>query len=66
MPGDFETVKERIDIVQHSSERVPLREAGFSYNGPCPFNAEKTPSFTVDPDRRTYKCFGCLPPGSLL
>ena len=40
-------------------ERVSLRRAGRTFKGLCPFHAEKTPSFTVDPDRRTYKCFGC-------
>ena len=40
-------------------ERVTLRRAGRAYKGLCPFHAEKTPSFTVDPDRRTFKCFGC-------
>jgi len=39
--------------------RVTLRKAGRTYKGLCPFHAEKTPSFTVDPDRRTFKCFGC-------
>jgi len=38
---------------------VPLRRAGRTYKGLCPFHAEKTPSFTVDPERRTFKCFGC-------
>lgn len=59
MPGDFDLVKDRIDIVQLVSERVTLRKAGRTYKGLCPFHAEKTPSFTVDPERRTYKCFGC-------
>ncbi|GAC1490134.1 MAG: hypothetical protein NVS1B1_07440 [Candidatus Limnocylindrales bacterium] len=40
-------------------DRVTLRRAGRTYKGLCPFHAEKTPSFTVDPDRRTFKCFGC-------
>ena len=40
-------------------ERVTLRRAGRTYKGLCPFHAEKTASFTVDPDRRTFKCFGC-------
>jgi len=66
MPGDFDTVKERVDIVQVIGERVSLKKAGRAYKGLCPFHSEKTPSFTVDPDRRTYKCFGCLPPGSLV
>jgi DNA primase len=59
MPGDFDTVKERVDIVQLISERVQLKKTGRAYSGLCPFHAEKTPSFTVDPDRRTYHCFGC-------
>src|SRR5438477_10866112 len=59
MPGDFDLVKERVDIVQLIGERVRLKKAGRGYKGLCPFHSEKTPSFTVDPDRRTYKCFGC-------
>ncbi|HEX6062326.1 MAG TPA: CHC2 zinc finger domain-containing protein, partial [Candidatus Limnocylindria bacterium] len=59
MPGDFDLVKERVDIVQLVGERVHLRKAGRSYSGLCPFHAEKTPSFSVDPERRTFHCFGC-------
>jgi len=59
MPGDFDRVKDRVDIVQLVGERVQLRKAGRAYKGLCPFHPEKTPSFTVDPDRRTFKCFGC-------
>src|SRR5437016_13632059 len=59
VPGDFDLVKERVDIVQLVGERVQLRKAGRSYSGLCPFHAEKTPSFSVDPDRRTFHCFGC-------
>ncbi len=59
MPGDFDLVKERIDIVALVGEKVALKRAGRAYKGLCPFHAEKTPSFTVDPDRRTYHCFGC-------
>jgi DNA primase len=59
MPGDFDLVKERVDIVQLVGERVPLKKAGRAYKGLCPFHSEKTPSFQVDPDRRMYHCFGC-------
>ena len=59
MPGDFDTIKERVDIVALISEKVPLKKAGTVYKGICPFHSEKTPSFTVDPERRTYHCFGC-------
>src|SRR5438309_4460608 len=65
MPGDFDTVKERVDIVQLIGERVPLKKAGRSYVGLCPFHSEKTPSFHVDPDRRTYHCFGCSEQGDI-
>ena len=59
MPGDFDQVKERVDIVQLVGERVALRKAGRAYSGLCPFHAEKTASFSVDPDRRTFHCWGC-------
>ena len=59
MPGDFDLVKERVDIVQLIGERVALKKAGRVYKGLCPFHSEKTPSFQVDPDRRRYHCFGC-------
>jgi len=59
VPGDFDLVKERVDIVQLVGERVQLRKAGRSYSGLCPFHAEKTPSFSVDPERRTFHCWGC-------
>ena len=59
MPGDFDLVKERVDIVQLIGQRVALKRAGRIYRGLCPFHSEKTPSFTVDPERRSYHCFGC-------
>ena len=65
MPGDFDIVKERVDIVQLIGERVPLKKMGRAYTGLCPFHSEKTPSFTVDPDRRTYHCFGCSRHGDI-
>jgi DNA primase len=59
MPGDFDLVKERVDIVQLIGESVPLKKAGRGFVGLCPFHLEKSPSFHVDAERRTYKCFGC-------
>jgi DNA primase len=38
---------------------VPLKKAGTTYKGLCPFHGEKTPSFTVTPSRESWKCFGC-------
>jgi DNA primase len=60
MPGDFDTVKERVDIAQVIGEHgVLLKKSGRGFTGLCPFHSEKTPSFHVNPDTRSYKCFGC-------
>src|SRR5947208_15779301 len=65
MPGDFDTVKERVDIVQLIGERVPLKKAGRSYVGLCPLHSEDTPTFHGDPGRRTYHCCGCSEQGDV-
>jgi len=54
-----EEVRSASDIVQIIGERVPLRRAGRTWKGLCPFHAEKTPSFTVNPERQIWHCFGC-------
>jgi DNA primase len=52
-------VAERLSIVEVVSEYVPLRRAGGNFLGLCPFHAEKTPSFNVNPAREIFHCFGC-------
>ncbi len=47
------------NIVQVVQEYVPLKRAGRTYKGLCPFHGEKTPSFHVDPDKGFFHCFGC-------
>ena len=47
------------NIVQVVQEYVPLKKAGRTYKGLCPFHGERTPSFTVDPDKGFFYCFGC-------
>jgi DNA primase len=54
-----ETVKAAADIVVLVEARTRLRKVGGRYTGLCPFHQEKTPSFSVSPDRGTYHCFGC-------
>jgi DNA primase len=56
---EVEKVKGSIDIVSVVSGYVALKKRGRTYVGLCPFHAEKTPSFHVNPARQTYKCFGC-------
>ncbi|WP_006787008.1 DNA primase [Thiorhodospira sibirica] len=50
---------ERTDIVALISARVPLKRQGSNYMARCPFHTEKTPSFSVNPAKQFYHCFGC-------
>jgi DNA primase len=52
-------VRASTDLVPLVSEYVSLRKAGRRFKGLCPFHDEKTPSFSVDPDRNLFYCFGC-------
>ena len=47
------------NILQLVQEYVPLKRAGTTYKGLCPFHSEKTPSFHVNPERGFFHCFGC-------
>jgi len=52
-------IRRRVNILEVVSTHVTLRRAGRTYKGLCPFHSEKTPSFTVDPERGFFYCFGC-------
>lgn len=58
-------IQQSSDIVSVISEYVALKNAGKNYVGLCPFHNEKTPSFTVNPERQYYKCFGCGESGNV-
>lgn len=53
------TVKDAADIVEVIGEHVALKRTGVRFTGLCPFHAEKTPSFTVNPQGQFFHCFGC-------
>ena len=57
---------ERVDIVEVIDRRVKLRKSGKNYTARCPFHEEKTPSFSVNPDKQFYYCFGCGAGGNAL
>ncbi|PZN28322.1 MAG: DNA primase, partial [Proteobacteria bacterium] len=56
----------RADIVELIGSRVPLKKQGKEFKACCPFHEEKTPSFTVVPDKQFYHCFGCGAHGTVL
>ncbi len=63
----IDEIKSRIDIVTYIEQYVPLKRGGRNYKACCPFHSEKTPSFVVDPDRQSWRCYGaCATGGDVL
>ncbi len=58
-------IRESIDIVELISEYVTLKKIGENYKGLCPFHAEQTPSFVVNPKKGIFHCFGCQVGGNV-
>lgn len=58
-------IKNSADIVDIISEAVILKKTGRNFVGLCPFHSEKTPSFTVSPEKQIFHCFGCGAGGNI-
>jgi DNA primase len=66
IPDDkVEEIRRKADIASLIGEYVTLKKAGKNYLGLCPFHREKTPSFTVSPDKQMFYCFGCSEGGNV-
>ena len=65
-PTSVRDLKLRVNIADVVSRVVTLRKSGARLKGLCPFHNEKTPSFSVDPDKGWYKCFGCGKAGDVI
>ncbi|HEY3382272.1 MAG TPA: DNA primase [Vicinamibacterales bacterium] len=66
VPHSFvDDLRARADIVQVVQDYVPLKKAGSTWKGLCPFHGEKTPSFHVNPDKGFFYCFGCQTGGDV-
>jgi DNA primase len=63
--SSIEQVREAADMVEIVGARTQLRRVGSRYTGRCPFHEERTPSFSVNPERKLFYCFGCGQKGDL-
>ncbi|MEG2679650.1 MAG: CHC2 zinc finger domain-containing protein, partial [Oscillospiraceae bacterium] len=67
IPEQFiEELVARTDIVDTVSSYLPLTHKGGNYWACCPFHGEKTPSFSVSPDKQIFHCFGCGKGGGVI
>lgn len=67
IPQSFiDDLLDRADIVEVIDRRVKLKKTGKNYSARCPFHDEKTPSFSVNPEKQFYYCFGCGAGGNAL
>ncbi|MFQ5638209.1 MAG: DNA primase [bacterium] len=60
----IDEVRQATDIVELVSGYVTLKKKGQNFFGLCPFHTEKTPSFSVNPDKEIFHCFGCSAGGN--
>jgi len=63
---DIARVREATDFVELAGEHIALKQVGQRFIGLCPFHAEKTPSFSINPIEKLFYCFGCQAKGDVI
>jgi DNA primase len=63
---DIARVREATDFVAVASEHIALKKVGRQYQGLCPFHSEKSPSFSINPEKGVYFCYGCGAKGDVI
>ena len=67
IPQSFvQEILSRIDVVEIVGRYVKLKKGGANFMGLCPFHGEKSPSFSVNPIKQFYHCFGCGKSGDVI
>ncbi|MGK0418767.1 MAG: DNA primase, partial [Halopseudomonas sp.] len=64
--GFIDDLLGRTDILEVVGSRLKLKKTGKNFSALCPFHNEKSPSFSVSPDKQFYYCFGCGAGGNAL
>jgi DNA primase len=63
---DIARVRDATDFVAVASEHIALKKVGRQYQGLCPFHSEKSPSFSINPEKGVYFCYGCGAKGDVI
>ena len=63
---DIARVRDATDFVAIASEHIALKKVGRQYQGLCPFHSEKSPSFSINPEKGVYFCYGCGAKGDVI
>ncbi len=63
--GFLDQVRQAVDLVEVVGRHVDLRRQGRNFVGRCPFHPDRTPSFTVSPEKQLFYCFGCKAAGDV-
>jgi DNA primase len=63
---DIARVRAATDFVAIAAEHIALKRVGRQYQGLCPFHSEKSPSFSINPEKGVYYCYGCQASGDVI